>query len=97
MSAGTALTGRLVRLRAREFDDAEDYHRWFNDPQVTTWLAVRYPVSLRRERQILEAAGAVGFERAAFSVESLGDGSLVGNCELQCQVESRAGTIGIAM
>lgn len=33
--------GRLVRLRAREPEDAPLLYRWFNDPEVTEFLAMR--------------------------------------------------------
>lgn len=91
------LSGRLVRLRAREVEDAPTYHRSFNDHQITTWLAVRYPISRDRERRLLEATPAPGYPRAAFSVEALRDGALVGNCEIQGQVENGVGSIGIVM
>jgi RimJ/RimL family protein N-acetyltransferase len=88
--------GRLVRLRAREVEDAPAFHRWFNDPEITTWLGLRYPVSPAREATMLEQTAPAGYQRAAFSVEALSDGRLVGNCELQCHLENRCGTVGIA-
>ena len=86
--------GRLVRLRAREVEDAPAFHRWFNDPEITTWLGLRYPVSPAREATMLEQTAPAGYQRAAFSVEALSDGRLVGNCELQCHLENRCGTVG---
>ena len=89
--------GRLVRLRAREVEDASAFHRWFNDWQVTGWLGVRYPISTAGEASLLEGSPAPAFTRAAFAVETLADRRLVGNCELQCDPVNRSGTVGIAM
>jgi|KBSSwiStaDraftv2_1062776.scaffolds.fasta_scaffold487898_2 RimJ/RimL family protein N-acetyltransferase len=89
--------GRLVRLRARDSEDAVAFHSWFNDWQVTNWMGVRYPVARGREAWFVEHTPEPGFTRAAFAVEALADGRLVGNCELQCELEDRTGTVGIAM
>jgi RimJ/RimL family protein N-acetyltransferase len=89
--------GNLVRLRARDAEDTEVFHRWFNDWEVTGWLGIRYPISRGGEAALLERAPEPAFTRAAFAVETLSDGRLVGNCELQCEQENRAGTVGIAM
>jgi RimJ/RimL family protein N-acetyltransferase len=89
--------GKFIRLRARDAEDSDTFHRWFNDWQITGWLGIRYPISRAGERALLENAPAPGFSRAAFAVETLADRRLVGNCELQCDPENRAGTVGIAM
>lgn len=89
--------GRLVRLRARDAEDAPAFHRWFNDWNITGWLGVRYPVARGREAFFVDNTPEPGFTRAAFAVEALDDGRLVGNCELQCDAENRSGTVGIAM
>ncbi|MBK9546256.1 MAG: hypothetical protein IPO51_10525 [Dehalococcoidia bacterium] len=46
--------GRLIRLRAREPEDEPSLHEWFNDPEVTEHLALRYPLSHRTEREFIE-------------------------------------------
>jgi RimJ/RimL family protein N-acetyltransferase len=87
----------LIRLRARNAEDAPTFFRWFNDWQVTGWLGVRYPISRGGEAALLERTSESSFTRAAFAVEALADRRLVGNCELQCDAENRSGTVGIAM
>ena len=92
------LEGRLVRLRAREPQDEAAFHAWFNDYAVTEFLAIRYPVSHLAERSMLDSEPALRHERAAFSVETLGDGVLIGNCELRVPApENRCGNVGIAI
>ncbi len=88
--------GELVRLRARDAGDAATFHRWFNDPEVTTWLGERYPISLAREAKLLDSRAPPGYQRTAFAVETLAERRLVGNCELQANIENRCGTVGIA-
>ena len=63
--------GRLVRLRAREPEDEVNNHLWFNDPEVTEHLALRYPISHRGGRQFLDDASTVGYSRASFAIETL--------------------------
>lgn len=92
------MEGRLVRLRAREPQDEAAFHVWFNDYAVTEFLAIRYPVSHLAERSMLESEPALRHERAAFSVETLGDGVLIGNCELRVPApENSCGNVGIAI
>jgi len=89
--------GRLVRLRAREVEDAPAFHRWFNDWQVTGWLGIRYPISVAGEASLLQGAPEPAFVRAAFAVEAVADQRLIGNCEIQSDRVNRSGTVGIAM
>lgn len=41
----------LVTLRAVEPEDVPLHHRWFNDPDVTRWLGLRYPLSVAAVEQ----------------------------------------------
>src|SRR5665213_2462065 len=61
--------GKLVRLRAREPGDEPLLYRWFNDPEVTEHLTVRYPLSHAQEKAFIEGAAAVSYDRATFGVE----------------------------
>jgi RimJ/RimL family protein N-acetyltransferase len=45
------LIGPHVRLRAMEETDAEIFAEWINSPELRAFLLVRYPMSLRDERE----------------------------------------------
>lgn len=97
-SSPNPLEGRLVRLRAREPEDEAAFHAWFNDYAVTEFLAVRYPVSHAAEGNLLKGETAMSHRRSPFSVETLGDRLLIGNCELRVPApENRCGDLGIAI
>lgn len=92
------MNGALVRLRAMEPRDAEAQHRWFNDPEVTRWLAVRYPVSAQAIAQRLEGAAAMTFAGPRFSVERLDTDELVGYVALRdVTPESRNAELDLVM
>ncbi len=87
--------GRLVRLRAREVDDLERYHRWLNDPELTQYIMMRYPISLSQERSYLESLGPTSFDDAPFSIETL-TGEHIGSCALhRGSPEDRSASLGI--
>jgi diamine N-acetyltransferase len=48
------LIGNRVRLRAAERDDLPTFVRWFNDPEVTHFLAMYAPLSLAMEERWFE-------------------------------------------
>ncbi len=75
--------GALVRLRAMEPADAEAQHRWLNDPEVTRYLAIRYPVAASAVAGRLEGAGPMTFANPRFSIERRGTGELVGYAALR--------------
>lgn len=90
--------GRLVRLRAREPEDEPLSYDWFNDPEVTQYLTLRYPVSHRTEREFLESASQPGYGNASFSVVKKSDGALLGGVSLEDgNPENRSATLGIAI
>lgn len=91
-------SGSLVRLRAVEPRDVEDFHRWFNDPDVTGTLGVRYPMSVGAEREWVEHAGVPSYANCHFAVETL-DGVLLGSCGLfeTAQPENRCAQLGITL
>lgn len=96
-AAYSPFEGRLVRLRAREPEDEPLLHTWFNDPDVTEYLALRYPLSHHGEREFIERTSDVGYNNLSLSIETL-DGVLVGGCGLEnVSPENRQATLGIAI
>ncbi|MCZ2108320.1 MAG: GNAT family N-acetyltransferase [Dehalococcoidia bacterium] len=90
--------GRLVRLRAREPEDEPLLYRWFNDPEVTRHLTIRYPLSHSVERAFIEHVSAVGYTNASFGVETLADSRLIGGIGLEhVNPENRSAELGIAL
>lgn len=90
--------GQLIRLRAREPEDEPLLFQWFNDPEVTQHLSMRYPVSHRQERSFIERHGEVTYATAEFAVERLSDGVLIGGAGLGTDPpEHRSATLGIAL
>lgn len=90
--------GRLVRLRAREPEDAPLLYRWFNDPEVTEFLAMRYPLSMKSEREFIESVSKANYGHAGFAVETLADGRLIGGVDLlNASPENRSASLGIAI
>jgi RimJ/RimL family protein N-acetyltransferase len=92
------VTGALVRLRAPEPADAESFYAWFNDPEATAGLGVRYPVPLRVEQEWVERNAVPSYAGAHFAVETL-DGRLLGTCGLfgTRLPENRCAELGVAL
>jgi RimJ/RimL family protein N-acetyltransferase len=90
--------GSLIRLRAREPEDEPLLFAWFNDPEVTEHLTVRYPLSHAQERAFIERAGTISYEYASFAIETLAEGRLIGGAGLEHQsAENRSAILGIAI
>ncbi|MEO6397849.1 MAG: hypothetical protein ABIP13_05230, partial [Tepidiformaceae bacterium] len=70
--------GRLVRLRAREPEDEPLLYQWFNDPEVTEHLTLRYPLSHGQEKAFIEGASRIGYHDASFGVETIAESRLIG-------------------
>ncbi len=71
--------GSLVRLRAIEIDDdLPVLHRWFNDAEVTYYLASRYPRSRDTIRELTASWGPMSLGSARFLVERRDSGDPVG-------------------
>lgn len=88
------LEGELIRLRAKEPGDAEHFYRWINDPDVTRYLAARYPYSMAQEREFV--AGTVTYNDASFAVVTLADDRLIGNVTLRnAKPENRSADLGL--
>lgn len=89
--------GERVSLRAIEPDDLDRYLVWVNDPEVTRWLALRYPIGREAEREILaRLTRANGYGDAAFAVEDRATGEHLGTISLfDAKPESRVAELGI--
>ena len=95
---GAPFEGRLVRLRAREPEDEPLLFRWFNDPEVTENLVIRYPLSHAQERQFIESCSNPGYDRASFAVEAINEAKLIGGVDLvNASPENRSASLGIAI
>jgi RimJ/RimL family protein N-acetyltransferase len=90
--------GELVRLRAMEPEDAAAQHRWFNDPDVTRYLAIRYPTAEAAIAARLEGAGPITYANPRFSVERRDTGELIGFTALRdVTPESRNGELDLVI
>ncbi|MBN9491863.1 GNAT family N-acetyltransferase [bacterium] len=90
--------GRLIRLRAREREDEALLYQWFNDPEVTEFLSMRYPLSHAQERAFIESASEISYGKASFAVETLADSRLIGGVGLErTSPENRSAVLGIAL
>ena len=90
--------GSLIRLRAREPEDEVMNHEWFNDPEVTEHLSLRYPISHKSGREFIEGASTAGYNRASFAIVTLAEGKLIGGCDLDStSPENRSASLGIAI
>ncbi|MBA4180397.1 MAG: RimJ/RimL family protein N-acetyltransferase [Anaerolinea sp.] len=90
--------GRLVRLRTREPEDEPLLYQWFNDPEVTEHLSLRYPLSHAQEKQFIESASSIGYNYASFGVETIAEGRLIGGVGLEhVSPENRSAVLGIAI
>ncbi len=86
-----------VSLRAIEPEDIDRYLVWVNDPEVTRWLSLRYPIGCEGERAIIEQlTRRNGYEDAAFAVEDRASGKHVGTISLfDTRPEARVAELGI--
>ena len=90
--------GNLIRLRAREPGDEPLLYAWFNDPEVTQHLTVRYPMSHAQETAFIAANGANGYAQVSFAVETLAERRLIGGVGLEdTSPENRSAVLGIAI
>jgi RimJ/RimL family protein N-acetyltransferase len=89
--------GRLVRLRAREDADLDRYHRWLNDPELTRFIEIRYPISHEQERGIIEGTPPADFYAARFAIETFAR-EHIGSCTLRnSSPENRSAELGISI
>ncbi|MGE3076992.1 MAG: GNAT family N-acetyltransferase [Dehalococcoidia bacterium] len=89
--------GRLIRLRGREPEDEPLLYQWFNDPEVTEHLTIRYPVSHKGERDFLAGSTELDYNHVSFAIETLGR-RMIGGCGLETfRPENRSAVLGIAI
>ena len=89
------IEGKLVRLRAREPEDAERGFRWINDHDVARFLIARYPISLEEEREFFRTTAKASFFGLHLAIETL-DGVHIGLIDLRdVQPENRTAEIGV--
>lgn len=86
--------GSLVRLRAPEPADRERMHRWFNDPEITRHIMVRYPQAQDSARILRETSGDLTYTGANFAIETL-ERLHIGGCWLGGSPEDRVARLGI--
>jgi RimJ/RimL family protein N-acetyltransferase len=89
--------GTLIRLRARELEDAPLHRRWYSDAEVLRYLGGRYPPSLASARERLEPTDRYGWSQG-FTVEALSDGRPIGELFLgSIDPAVRCARLGIAI
>jgi RimJ/RimL family protein N-acetyltransferase len=90
------LEGRLVRLRAREPEDASPSYAWTNDFEVTRNIKIRYPQSHKSQRDWAVATSGPHYASGLFSIETLASPQMIGTCGLRAgQPEDRCATLAI--
>ncbi len=78
---GAFIKGGMVYLSPLEMKSVENYVRWFNDPEVTKYLAMYYPVNSFCERQYIENASRAG-DQVPFDIFLFDGNRHIGNCVL---------------
>jgi RimJ/RimL family protein N-acetyltransferase len=91
------LEGKLVNLRAPEMSDLDRNYRWVNDPEVTRYLTMRYPIALLAEEAWMREniAKPLSYEHVFYAIETK-DGVHIGNISFhQVLPEDRKARLGI--
>ena len=90
------IEGQIVRLRPLEPDDLERDFRWFNDREVTRYLAARYPISMTHEERWLRDLPPNDFAHGVRLAIETKEGVHIGNLGLhQPNAEDRKASLGI--
>jgi RimJ/RimL family protein N-acetyltransferase len=76
---GPVIRGSLITLRPPRIEEAEIMISWFGDPEITRFLALRFPPSLSGEREWLETMGKAA-DSVIWAIER--EGRIVGNTGL---------------
>jgi len=77
------LKGKKINLRQVEEEDIDLFLKWFNDPEVTQYLATVLPVTRKEEEKWFE--GLSNFDeskKVVFSIELIEEKRLIGSCAL---------------
>jgi RimJ/RimL family protein N-acetyltransferase len=92
------LEGKLVRLRALEPEDLERATKWMNDPEVTRFLFVRYPISRVEEERWLREASTNNFATGLRLAIETKDGVHIGSIDLRnTSPEDRRASLGVVI
>jgi RimJ/RimL family protein N-acetyltransferase len=92
------LEGKLVRLRPLEPEDLEHAYTWMNDPEVTYFLGMRYPISRVEEDRWLREASANNFASGVRLAIETKEGVLIGSIDLRnTSPEDRRAGLGIVI
>jgi RimJ/RimL family protein N-acetyltransferase len=91
------IEGTIVNLRPSELSDAERYHAWLNDREVTRYLSMRYQISLLAEEAFLRdrASSPMAYGNLHFAIETK-DGTHIGSIDFhETSPEDRKARLGI--
>jgi RimJ/RimL family protein N-acetyltransferase len=97
LKGGAMIEGKIINLRAQEMADLERNQRWINDREVTSFLTMRYQMSLAAEEQWMRehTRSPQSYANAAFAIETK-DGRHIGNCGIhEGTPETRSASVGI--
>ena len=78
---GPVMAGERVRLEPPRGEYAPAYLRWFADREVTRYLMVRHPTSLKKQDEWLEQMAA-STDDVLWAIVRATDGGLIGNLGL---------------
>jgi RimJ/RimL family protein N-acetyltransferase len=89
------INGTRVRLRRIERSDIPIFVRWFNDPEIRSFLSMYLPMSQAAEEQWFEKQ--LESDRIIFGIETL-DGKLIGNLGFErIEWKNRWAEIGVVI
>ena len=90
------ISGKRIALRPWQRDDIDAFMRWFNDPEVTQYLAIPYPCVTREAEEAF-------YEKAAkephhYCIVTQPQGRLIGNCAFHdLDLTHRSAEVGIVI
>ena len=91
-----AIHGKRLRLRGIERSDIPTFVRWFNDPEVRSYLKMYMPMSTAQEEVWFEKQ-LMDQDRHLFGIEIL-EGKLIGNVGIEdIDWKNRCATLGIVI
>jgi len=78
---GPVMAGERMRLEPPRLEYAPAYMRWFADREVTRYLVVRHPASLKKQEEWMERMAASA-DDVLWAMVRADDGALIGNLGL---------------
>jgi RimJ/RimL family protein N-acetyltransferase len=90
------ISGERIVLRAWEKADIDAFMRWFNDPEVTTYLGNSHPcLSREQEERFFDEEIS---NRYRYCIVTRDEGVLIGNCALMdIDHKNRSAEVGIVI